>query len=130
MRVLAIDHGTVRCGAALSDPSGTLARPLPVIEPPDPREVARLVGEHGVELVVVGLPVTLGGEESAQTKLALGFAEQLEEQLEVPVETWDERFTTKLAAGSAREGAAAAEDSLAAAYLLESYLESRREQVE
>ena len=63
MRVLALDYGTVRCGCAVSDPSGTLARPLPVIEPPDARDAASLVKEHGVELVVVGLPVSLDGEE-------------------------------------------------------------------
>jgi putative Holliday junction resolvase len=85
MRVLALDHGTVRIGCALSDPSGTLATPLPVIEPPEARAVAELVTEHGVEKVVVGLPLHLSGEEGSQ----------------------------------------AARDSLAAAHLLESYLESR-----
>ena len=63
MRVLALDHGTARIGCALSDPSGTLATPLPVIEPPEPRAVAELVAEHGVERVVVGLPLHLSGEE-------------------------------------------------------------------
>ena len=66
MRVLALDHGTVRIGCALSDPSGTLATPLPVIEPPEPRAVAELVAEHGVERVVVGLPLHLSGEEGSQ----------------------------------------------------------------
>ena len=126
MRILAIDHGTARCGCAISDPSGTLARPLPVIEPTDPRRVAELVGEHDVELVVVGLPVGLGGEEGAQAELARGFRDEVDALVEMPVESYDERFTTALAQTSAREGAAAAEDSLAAAHLLESYLESRR----
>ena len=66
MRVLALDHGTARIGCALSDPSGTLATPLPVIEPPEPRAVAELVAEHGVERVVVGLPLHLSGEEGAR----------------------------------------------------------------
>ncbi len=66
MRVLALDHGTARIGCAISDPSGTLATPLPTIEPPEPRSVAELVAEHGVELVVVGLPLHLSGEEGAR----------------------------------------------------------------
>src|ERR671914_4442 len=102
MRVLAVDHGTARCGCAISDPSGTLARPLPVIEPCEPREVAELVAEHGVELVVV--------------------------LVDVPVQTHDERFTTTMAEASARSGADAAEDSLAAAHLLESFLASERKE--
>jgi putative Holliday junction resolvase len=125
MRVLALDYGNVRCGAAISDPTGTLARPLPVIEPPEPKDVAEIVAELGVEEVVVGLPVTLGGEEGEQAAASRAFAADLEPLLEVPVLTYDERLTTKMAARSAREGAAAAEDSLAAAHLLESYLASR-----
>lgn len=125
MRVLALDYGNVRCGAAISDATGTLARPLPVIEPPEPRDVAEIVGELGVEEVVVGLPVTLGGEEGEQAAASRAFAADLEALLSVPVLTYDERLTTKMAARSAREGAAAAEDSLAAAHLLESYLTSR-----
>ncbi len=126
MRILALDYGTARCGCAISDPSGTLARPLPVIEPPEPREVAALVREHGVELVVVGLPVGLDGEEGRQARLSRAFREQVAALVDVPVETYDERFTTALAAASMRSGASAAEDSLAAAHLLETYLDSRR----
>ena len=94
MRVLALDHGTVRIGCALSDPSGTLATPLPVIEPPEPRAVAELVDEHGVERVVVGLPLHLSGEEGSQAALARSFCRELEAMLPVPVETYDERLTT------------------------------------
>ena len=129
MRILALDHGTARCGCAISDPSGTVARPLPVIEPTDPRSAAELVSEHEVELVVVGLPVGLGGEEGAQAELAREFADRISELVEVPVETYDERFTTALAQTSARQGAAAAEDSLAAAHLLESFLDARKADV-
>ena len=125
MRVLALDYGSARCGCAISDPSGTLARPLPVIEPPEPRSVADLVSEHEVERVVVGLPVTMSGEEGEQAAASRTFASELERVLEVPVVTYDERLTTKMAQQSARAGAAAAEDSLAAAHLLESYLASR-----
>ncbi len=121
MRVLALDYGSARCGCAISDPSGTLARPLAVIEPPEPKIVAEIVAEHEVERVVVGLPVTMSGEEGEQAASSRAFAADLERVLDVPVETYDERLTTKMAQQSARAGATAAEDSLAAAHLLESY---------
>jgi putative Holliday junction resolvase len=124
MRVLALDYGSARCGCAISDPSGTLARPLAVIEPPEPKIVAEIVAEHEVERVVVGLPVTMSGEEGEQAAASRSFAADLERVLDVPVETYDERLTTKMAQQSARAGATAAEDSLAAAHLLESYLAS------
>ena len=122
MRVLALDYGTARIGCALSDPSGTVVRPIDVIEPPDPAAVAGLVSEHGVERVVVGMPVTLNGREGEQARLTREFCAELERALEVPVETYDERLTTRMAEASRRAGAEAAEDSLAAAHLLEGYL--------
>jgi putative Holliday junction resolvase len=126
MRVLALDHGTVRIGCALSDPSGTLVTPLPVIEPPEPRAVAELVDQHGVERVVVGLPLHLSGEEGSQAGLARSFCHELEAMISIPIETYDERLTSRMADASRRGGATAARDSLAAAHLLETYLESRR----
>lgn len=125
MRVLALDHGLARCGCAISDPTATVVRPLPVIEPPDARDVARLVAEHEVDVVVVGLPLGLGGESGAQAAAARRFRDEVAALVEVRVETYDERLTTLMAERSAREGAGAAEDSLAAAHLLESYLASR-----
>ncbi len=125
MRVLALDHGTARIGCAISDPSGTLATPLPVIEPPVARSVADLVAKHEVEVVVVGLPLHLSGEEGSQAALARSFCAELEALLEIPVETYDERLTTRMAETSKREGAAAAPDSLAAAHLLQAYLAGR-----
>jgi putative Holliday junction resolvase len=122
MRVLALDHGTARIGCAISDPSGTLATPLPVIEPPEARAVVDLVDEHGVERVVVGLPLHLSGEEGSQAALTRSFCAELEALLEIPVEAYDERLTTRMAEASKREGAAAAPDSLAAAHLLQAYL--------
>lgn len=122
MRVLALDHGTVRIGCALSDPSGTLATPLPAIEPPEPRAVAELVAEHEVERVVVGLPLHLNGEEGSQAGLARSFCTELEVMLSIPVETYDERLTTKMADATRRGGATASRDSIAAAHLLEAYL--------
>jgi putative Holliday junction resolvase len=128
-RILALDYGRARCGCALSDPTGMIATPLDVIEDPASEEglsqVVRLVRDKGVTTVVVGLPVTLSGTEGAQAHEARLFAEQLEAALPgVPVATYDERFTTKLAAGG---GGEAPEDSRAAAHLLESYLRAKSE---
>jgi len=125
MRVLALDHGTARIGCAISDPSGTLATPMAVIEPPSARAVADLVAEYEVERVVVGLPLHLSGEEGSQAALARTFCNELEAMLEIPVEAFDERLTTRMAEASKREGAAAAPDSIAAAHLLQAYLAGR-----
>jgi putative holliday junction resolvase len=125
MRVLALDHGTARIGCAISDPSGTLATPLPVIEPPAASSVAELVEEYEVERVVVGLPLHLSGEEGSQAALARTFCTELEALLDVSVETYDERLTTRMAEASKRAGAEAAPDSLAAAHLLQAYLAGR-----
>jgi putative Holliday junction resolvase len=122
-RVLALDHGEARCGCAISDPSGMLATPLEAIERPDTKKglarVARLAEEQGAERVVVGLPLTLAGEEGRQAAAARAFAERLQRRVSVPVELHDERLTTRLAE---RTGGSADADSRAAAHLLESYL--------
>lgn len=122
--MLALDHGTVRIGAAICDPTGTLCTPLPVIEPPVADAVAALVREREVERVVVGLPVHLSGEEGAQAALARAFVAELGEVIDVPVDTYDERLTSRMADVSRREGAGASRDSIAAAHLLEAYLMS------
>ncbi len=125
-RVLALDHGEARCGCAISDPSGTLATPLTAVERPDTRKglarVARLVEEREAERVVVGLPLTMAGEEGHQAARARAFADALARRVRVPVELHDERLTTRLAA---RTPGAADEDSRAAAHLLEGYLAQR-----
>jgi putative pre-16S rRNA nuclease len=126
LRVLALDYGTARCGCAISDPTGTLVRPLVAVEPPDPEAVAELVSSEQVDRVIVGLPVTLAGEEGEQATLSRAFAEQLTNLLDVSVELYDERLTTRMADQSARSGARSNRDSLAAAHLLESYLASRQ----
>jgi putative pre-16S rRNA nuclease len=126
MRVLALDYGRARCGCAVSDPTGVLASPIESIRAPNTRRgLARLrtlVRELDVERVVVGLPVSLSGGDSAQTTETRGFAARLAEELPVPVELYDERFTTRLAE---RTGGVAAEDSRAAAHLLEGWLASQ-----
>jgi putative holliday junction resolvase len=123
MRVLALDHGSARCGAAISDPSGTLATPLRAVEQPDTKNglaaVARLAEESGAQRIVVGLPLTLAGEEGQQALRARTFAERLAGKVSIPVELHDERMTTRLAERTGGQGDA---DSRAAAHLLESYL--------
>jgi len=123
MRVLALDYGSARCGCAVSDPTGVLATPLaPVLAPASRRGLGRLralVTELGVGRVVVGLPLSLSGADSAQTSETRAFADRLARSLSVPVELYDERFTTRLAE---RTAGRASEDSRAAAYLLEGWL--------
>jgi putative Holliday junction resolvase len=129
VRVLALDYGSARCGCAVSDPSGVLATPLaPVLAPASRRGLGRLVAlveELGAERVVVGLPLTLAGGDSSQTRETRDFAATLERRLSVPVELCDERFTTRLAQRSGAAGARSAEDSLAAAHLLSGWLDAR-----
>jgi putative holliday junction resolvase len=124
-RVLALDYGEARCGCALSDPTGTLATPIEVIERPSSRRgmqrVVALVRERDVARVVVGLPLSLSGEEGPQALLTREWAGRLAARLGpgVPVDLHDERLTTKQAAAT---GGSADEDSRAAAHLLEAYL--------
>jgi putative Holliday junction resolvase len=96
-----------------------------VIEPPEPQKAAELVAEHDADLVVIGLPVSLDGTEGKQAAEARAFRDELAAIVDVPVETYDERLTTRLAESSARSGASAPADALAAAHLLESYLRHR-----
>ena len=127
MRVLALDYGSARCGCAVSDPTGTIVTPLETVaRPATKRGLARLhelVREREVARVVVGLPLSLSGADTAQTRETRAFAAQLSRRLgdAVPVEMHDERFTTRMA--QQMEGAfSASEDSRAAAHLLESWL--------
>jgi putative Holliday junction resolvase len=123
MRVLALDYGSARCGVAVSDPSGTLASPLePILRPASKvglRQIAALAHELGAERIVVGLPVSLSGGDSAQTRETRQFADRLGAVTSVPIELYDERFTTSLAQ---QAGGDAALDSRAAAVLLDEWL--------
>jgi putative Holliday junction resolvase len=127
VRVLALDYGSARCGCAVSDPTGVLATPIePVLKPATRRGRARLrelVASLQAQRVVVGLPLSLSGRDSAQTAETRSFARRLADELPVPVELWDERFTTRLAQQAPGR---ASEDSRAAAHLLESWLAARR----
>jgi putative Holliday junction resolvase len=122
-RILALDFGDARCGCAISDPTGTVVTPVGAVERPDTRKgigrIAGIVREREVERVVVGLPLSLSGEEGAQAQHTRAWAERLAERLSVPVVFHDERLTTKQAE---RSGGRADADSRAAAHLLEAYL--------
>lgn len=129
MKVLALDYGSARTGVAVSDPTGTVARPLGVVEAAATEQgIARLVElarEEEVERVVVGLPVTLRGERGLQAQETDRFVALLREALDLPIESFDERFTTKLARQTRSERAKlppVPEDAFAAAHLLASYL--------
>jgi putative Holliday junction resolvase len=118
VKVLALDFGSARTGVAVSDPTGTLARPLTAVEraATDAGFAALLavIAAEEPERVVVGLPLTLRGEHGAQARETDAFVERLRAALDVPVETYDERFTSVLAGG---------DDARAAAHLLTGYLE-------
>ncbi|HMM48416.1 MAG TPA: Holliday junction resolvase RuvX [Miltoncostaeaceae bacterium] len=130
MKVLALDHGAARTGIAVSDPTGTIARPLAAIERVDSTRgraaLDRLIAAEEPEVIVVGEPRTLSGERGPQARAAGGFAGRLRRRHSVPVVMWDERMTTVEAARRRREGGARADlDSLAACVLLEAYLAHR-----
>ena len=124
MKVLALDYGSARTGVAVSDPTGTLARPLEVVEnasaPAGLKHLAELAEREGVDAIVVGLPVTLRGERGAQAEETEAFVSALRAVTEVPIESFDERFTTKLAEAQPSD---APSDAVAAAHLLSTYLE-------
>lgn len=123
MKVLALDYGSVRTGVAVSDPSGTIARPVCVVERAHTEKgmqrIVELVGEESVEQVIVGLPLTLRGERGQQARASEQFANRLRKLVGVPVVMFDERFTTDLAQQTPAE---ADLDALAAAHLLSTYL--------
>jgi putative Holliday junction resolvase len=125
VRVLALDYGSARCGCAVSDPTGTLATPIDHIERPGTRRglarVADLVREREAGRVVVGLPLGLSGDDTDQTRETRAWAARLAERVRpVPVELYDERFTTAIAARTGDRRTS--EDSRAAAVLLTDWL--------
>jgi putative pre-16S rRNA nuclease len=125
LRVVALDYGSARCGVAVSDPSGTLATPREPVQKPGSKrgfaDLVALVDELEAERVIVGLPLSLSGGDSAQTTETRAFVARLEKAVSVPVELYDERFTTSLAR---RTGGSTSLDSRAAAVLLDEWLHS------
>ena len=133
MRTLGLDVGERRIGIAISDPLGMIASPLRVL---DRKETTDPIGDiiadaqlHEVETIVVGMPLTLRGEMGPAAQLMQEFVDKLRERSPVPVETIDERLTTKVAerdmieAGMSREGRRETIDKVAAALILQRYLD-------
>ena len=122
MKVVAVDYGSARTGVAVSDPTGTIASPLGIVERVGEeaglKQLAELIRAEAPERVVVGLPLTLRGERGAQAQETEAFVEALRAAVDVPVESFDERFTTRLA-----QSVPGPDDARAAAHLLSSYLE-------
>jgi len=135
MRVLALDVGERRIGVAVSDPTGTVARPLTTLEHRSRAEdfaaVAERVEELGVELVVVGRPLTLRGEQGPQAQKIDRYAEALAAKLPVPVRMWDERYSTSIAEDILRDTRRSTQrergdvDAVAAAVILQGFLDSQ-----
>jgi putative Holliday junction resolvase len=120
LKVLALDFGSARTGVAVSDPTGTVARPVTIIERAATdtgfAKLLAVIAAEEPELVVVGMPLTLRGEHGEQARETDVFVDRLRAAVDLPVETYDERFTSVLADG---------DDARAAAHLLSSYLEWR-----
>jgi putative Holliday junction resolvase len=138
VRVLALDMGERRVGVAVSDPTGTVARPLQTLVRGSRQEdfaaIAGLVAEYDVGLVVVGRPLSLDGTEGPQARRVRRYVEALAAQLPIRVVSWDERFTTAAAQeilqsrgkkGRRQARSAGDVDAIAAAVILQSYLDSR-----
>jgi putative Holliday junction resolvase len=125
MKVLALDYGAARTGVAVSDATGMIARPLCVVERAATEaglaRLARIVRREGAERIVVGMPLTLQGRRGEQALETERFVEALRGVVSVPIESFDERFTTDLAEQTGP--ASAGEDAVAAAHLLTGYLE-------
>lgn len=134
-RILGLDFGSHRIGAAVSDPLGITAQPLPAIprkgDRRDMEAISDLIREYSVVTVLLGLPLTMSGEEGPQAKKARLFGEKIRERLGIPVETWDERLTTVqaerhlIATGTRRAKRKEVRDSLSAVFLLQCALDYR-----
>jgi putative Holliday junction resolvase len=132
-RVMALDVGTVRIGVALSDPTGTFAQPKDTLlryKKPEER-IAQLIEEHEVQTLVVGQPLTLRGEAGPAVAAIAAFVTGLQNHVQVPIVMWDERLSTAhaqrdmIALGARRATRRQHIDKVAAALILQSYLDSR-----
>lgn len=133
-RVLGIDYGDRRIGLALSDELGLTAQPLRPITTDAGHldELVTLCQERSVERVVVGLPLSMDGSVGTRARVTLEFANALRAKLDIPVETWDERLTTRQAErslwgrGLSHKRRRARRDTVAAQLILQSYLDAHR----
>jgi putative Holliday junction resolvase len=130
MRILGIDHGDVRIGLALSDESGTVARPLQVIQhvarEADAETIARIAAEKEAKLIVIGLPTDSDGEIGHQARKVQRWAEALKQATAIPVEFWDESFSSQEAESLKHRTRGEPNDAQAAAVMLQNYLDAHR----
>jgi putative Holliday junction resolvase len=134
-RILGIDYGTVRIGLALSDPTGTLASPLPCWEnksiPQIRTSLAELVQNHGISKIIVGLPRNMDGSYGPAAEKVRSFISQIQPNLEIPIETQDERLTTVQASkqlssmGLSQRDLRMKVDSSSASLILQQYLDRK-----
>lgn len=132
-RFLGVDYGTKRVGLAISDGLGLVARPLEVVPREDLADaLTRIFDEHGIEAVIVGLPTALAGHEGESASGARKLGDEIGDLLGVPVEYVDERFTSRMAEGvlleanMRRDERKASVDKVAAAIILQTYLDRRQ----
>lgn len=134
-RVLGLDPGERRIGVAISDPLGIIAQPLVVIDRQRDDALAairNLVSEHNVSMIVVGLPISLSGDEGQSAVAARAFATEIAENVECQVEHMDERFTSAIAEEAMLEGGVRRQvrrdsrDKIAAAVMLQGWLDRER----
>ncbi len=122
MKILGIDYGTKRVGLAISDETHTLARELRVVSPKEFwQQIEDLVDDEGVERIVVGLPLSMGGAQTDSTRMVQEFVDELNERFSIPIEYMDERLSTVMAAQV--PGGKKDIDSLAAQIILQNYLD-------
>ncbi|MCL4528890.1 MAG: Holliday junction resolvase RuvX [Chloroflexi bacterium] len=136
MRILAVDHGEKSIGLAISDSTGTIANPLKVIEHVsrviDAAQVSELAAQNQVELIIVGQSFDEEGRPNLAGRRAARFAEALKMQTQIPIVLWDESFSTqdaraaRIELGVSRKKRAGHLDELAAAMILQSYLEQHK----
>jgi putative holliday junction resolvase len=135
MRILAVDPGEKRLGVAISDPTATIANPLAVVKhiarAVDAASIARLAEENEAGLIVVGQALDSEGEETPQSRRAVRLAEAIRQQTSLPVVMWDESGSTqaaraaRISMGVSRRKRAGHLDDLAAAVILQSYLDAQ-----
>lgn len=134
---MGLDVGDRSIGVAVSDELGISANPITVIRRTDSlkkdiAEVRRIADEYGVQRIIVGLPLMMNGTVGIQAEKVQEFAEQLRRRVHVPVETWDERLSTAeverllIASDQSRARRKEVVDKLAAAIILQSYLDRHR----
>ena len=133
MRVLGVDPGDKNIGVALSDPTGTIANPLTVVQhisrPINAATIATIARENGVSKIIVGQSLDLGGKPSFQGRKAARLAAAIRTQIEIPVELWDEAYSThdakaaRIQMGTSQAKRRGHLDEIAATVILQSYLD-------